>query len=108
MSDETYFEDADGEGYELLMPFVVTKSHGGPWDDESFVAGWELRRLDAVLSQAEGIDFTRALTIIAQIRTDGVPQAELIAMKYGFTLEAGEVDPGVAPGWSILTITREV
>jgi hypothetical protein len=108
MTDETNFEDEDGEGYELLMPFVVTKSHGGPWDDESFVAGWELGRLDAALGQAEGIDFTRSLTVTAQIRTDGVPQAELIAMKHGFVLTAREVDPGVAPGWSILDITREV
>lgn len=33
----------------LVMPFVVCTSEGGPYEDESFVAGWDLGTLDARL-----------------------------------------------------------
>ena len=37
--------------YELVMPFVVVTSAGGPYDDESYVAGFEASRVDALFTQ---------------------------------------------------------
>ena len=41
-----YFEAEDDTGtYELLIPFVAVESNGGPFEDEAFVAGFQLGRL---------------------------------------------------------------
>ena len=46
MSDE---ERDDETSYGLLMPFVTVVSKGGPHEDESYAAGWEMGVLDARL-----------------------------------------------------------
>lgn len=94
MSDELSYDDGPGDhGYDLLMPFVVTASHDGPYHDESFVAGWELGRLDAALRHAATpVDMTVVITVHGQIRTASVAQLELIAMRHGFAIELERVE----------------
>lgn len=36
----------------ILIPFVLTKKHGGEYDNEAFNAGWNLALLDARLTMA--------------------------------------------------------
>lgn len=69
-------------GFELVMPFVTTASHGGPHDDDSFVAGWECSRADAILT------LLRPAAYEAQVREASVPQMDLIAMKSGYEMSA--------------------
>lgn len=89
MSDE-------GE-YELLMPFVTVTSVGGPHDDDAYVAGFEMGRYDGLL--AASMDGDR----IDTIRTDNVAQADLIAMRYGFTVEYVR---DLGNGWSNVKLRR--
>lgn len=77
------------QAYELVMPFVTTASHGGPHDDDSFVAGWSMCLLDVRL--AAGPDL-----MVETVRSDCREQADLIAMKHGYRAEFADTD---VDGW---------
>ena len=66
-------EDNNSE-YELEMPFVCVRSRGGPFDDESFVAGYQMGLLDAELAGSV-FDQGRAISVANR------EQADLIAMR---------------------------
>ncbi len=68
---------------ELEMPFVVCQSQGGPYDDESFTAGYTAGLLDADLRSAGWARVERGFPIPTQL----VPQADLIGMRHGYTIE---------------------
>ena len=78
----------DGPAYELVMPFVVCESNGGPLDDHAFVLGCQFedlrQRLDARPSVVE--EFVDA---------DLIPQLDLLAMKgeWDFFYSPAEHDP---------------
>ena len=78
-------EDPD-TGFELVMPFKVVKSAGGPYDDESFVAGYRLGQLDNVLADRSLEEH------VLSIEPDAVPQADLIAMRHGYSCTVTEYD----------------
>lgn len=72
---------ADDDGYALVMPFITTASHGGPHDDESYVAGFEVGRIDqalAAIAAAEGDGITKT------VHAANVRQLDLVAMHHGF------------------------
>jgi hypothetical protein len=77
-------DDNRPEEYRLVMPFVVCRSQGGPWDDEAFVAGYEMGRID----QDPGLVGSTG----CYIHADSVPQADLIAMRHGLTCETADTD----------------
>jgi len=85
-----YFE-TDAE-YELFMPFIVVESQGGPYPDEAFVVGYELGLLDQELQTLAGVGPTRcgAVPTGRYLHTLGVPQADLIAMRNGYTIDTSE------------------
>jgi hypothetical protein len=68
--------DEDAE-YDLVMPFVTVASKGGPYDDGAYVAGYEMGLIATALAQGPP---DRQATI----RTANVPQADLLAMQYGY------------------------
>ena len=69
-------------GYELVMPFVVCRSQGGPYDDGAFVAGFECGALEARLT------IGRPASCELYVRTASLPQIDLIAMRHGYQVEA--------------------
>lgn len=85
----------DNEGtYQLVMPFVLTKSEGGPYDDAAFAAGMTCGQLWTelmVLTQHGATPRPR------YVQPEYVPQIDLIAMHYGYTLKPGPIDE--ASGW---------
>jgi hypothetical protein len=90
------------DGYALVLPFVACQSHGGPYDDESFVAGFRAGQVD------------RALAVIAAVEGDGlavqaeselVKQLDLIAMHRGFPATAVT---DVGHGWVLWECAREI
>ena len=92
-------DDEDVE-YELVMPFVVVASTGGPYDDEAYCAGVELGRLDHdLLTMCTWVDQFEAL-----IRLDNVPQVDLLAMQYGWTVDH-DADQAY-DGWIMVTLQR--
>jgi hypothetical protein len=64
--------------YDLVMPFVTVHSKGGPHDDESYIAGWTMGYLDAVLEHQKPAMHEDT------IYQDSIPQADIIAMKHGY------------------------
>ena len=82
--------------YELAMPFVLCASAGGPYDDDAFVAGWECCKIDHLLENG------RFAVTEETVRTDNLPQLDLIAMRYGFTMEVEHADGG----WTIARFTK--
>lgn len=63
----------------MVMPFVSVTSKGGPHDDESYVAGYEMGLLDACLSQGGKL-------VKCTVRTSNTRQADLLAMRHGYTM----------------------
>lgn len=81
----------------LVMPFVTVLSKGGPHDDRSYTAGWEMGALYAEL------DHDHVVVRERLIHTDNAAQADLIAMKHGYR---AEIEPTNVAGWSTLRLTR--
>lgn len=81
----------------LVMPFVTVVSRGGPHDDASYTAGWEMGALDAELERARVINQERL------IHTENAAQADLIAMRHGYR---AEIEPTQVDGWSSLRLIR--
>lgn len=79
------------------MPFVTVTSKGGPHDDASFTAGWQLGGISMLLLMG------RPTLYETTIRTDCIAQADLIAMDRGYVLKTGE--SGVE-GWSFAVFAR--
>lgn len=82
--------------YDLVMPFVTVHSKGGPHDDESYVAGWSMGKLDTLLEHA------RPAMHEDTIYKDSIPQADIIAMKHGY--RSHFVDG--PDEWSFMTLIR--
>lgn len=83
---------SDEPEYALVMPFVTCASNGGPHDDSSYVAGWEMGALDAALKHASALNIGPRPTLRTSIHADNQPQADLIAMKHGFHVVFEEID----------------
>ena len=63
------------------MPFVVCKSNGGQYEDESFVAGLMLGEMMTNLGQ-----FPRKPKYSQQVVVGLLPMADLLAMRYGYEM----------------------
>lgn len=82
--------------YSMVMPFLAVTSKGGPYDDEAYVAGYEMGLLDARLAEA------RPDLLETTIHTTNVAQADLIAMQHGYQCTA---QPSVdLPEWTHVTL----
>jgi hypothetical protein len=90
---------SDNEDAELVMPFVVTKSRGGPYDDDAYVAGFEAGRLDAILTNN-----TTAI-VVGPVHSLNRDQLDLIAMQHGYTASfVGNADD---EPWVQMTLMKE-
>lgn len=93
--------------YGLVYPFTVCRSQGGPYEDESFVAGVQLGHIDRILQIAAGVGADR---VRSTARTALVPQLELCGMARGFPVvtveEVTATDKYPAmPEWVFITFT---
>ncbi|MFB6392704.1 hypothetical protein [Polymorphospora lycopeni] len=87
----------EDDGYDLIYPFTVCASNGGPYDDEAFTAGMQAGRVDHALAAAAAVGITEATFTVS---TPLVPQLDLIGMHRGFsTMEAKDAE---VDGWSFV------
>jgi hypothetical protein len=77
------------DGFELVMPFVLVKSNGGPYDDEAFDAGMACGQLWVELV---ALSPHEALPRPRYVPPEYVHQMDLIAMHFEYTLKRGETD----------------
>ena len=83
--------------YGFVLPFVTCASNGGPHDDESYATGWAMGSLWTCLESTYPPSWQDT------IRTDSIPQADLIAMHFGYR---AEFTSGPIAEWSMMTLTR--
>lgn len=81
---------SDNTEQDQSLPFVTIKSKGGPHDDESYEAGYQMGQLDAIL----GIPHIQVYGMA--MLTANVKQADLIAMHHGFQMEVISEADGVS------------
>lgn len=86
----------EGFGYDMVMPFLPVQSKGGPYEDGAFVAGYQMGLLDAQLS---GRSFDQGQAIYVENRE----QADLLAMRYGYTAEFTDEE---VQGWVGMNIRK--
>lgn len=97
------YEENDEGGYALVMPFVAVKSNGGHYDDESFAAGFECGKIDAVLAIS-------GMRIISRwVALGWLEQLDLIAMKNGYkiTVEQEGTEQEGTEGWKLIRFQRQ-
>lgn len=87
-------DEAEEGEYEMVMPIVLAKSNGGPYDDAAVVAGMTCGALEQELKMAAALN---TLPHERYIDAPLIKQADLIAMRHGYVLKPGEVDE--ASGW---------
>lgn len=91
----------DGNEFGLVMPFVACTSQGGPYDDDSFVAGFTCAFIEAMMAEPHGYTIERAVPPAL------LPQLDLIAMRHGWTLTSLPWEE--APDeWALATFDRTV
>lgn len=83
-----------------MLPFVVCRSRGGPYDDESFVAGFQCGEIDRALSVAYLVraQQVRFPTVYARL----LPQLDLVAMRHLYQVGPVRVIES-APQWADVT-----
>lgn len=91
MSEEA---DAVGHTHELVVPFVVVKSAGGPYDDDAYVAGYECAFAHQLIANDAEVIYSGFV-----VHTANLPQIDLLAMHHGYTMHAADTED---PSWSVV------
>jgi hypothetical protein len=84
--------------FELAVPFVVCASQGGPFDDDAFVAGYEMGQLATELSY-----FSKPIE--KPIHTANTYQADLLAMDRGWTMTTLPMADDAPDEWKFVRFT---
>jgi len=85
----------------LVVPFTVCQSKGGPYEDQSFVAGFQAGELWARLTAFQAMGGVR--TEPQNVYTELLPQVDLIAMHFGYRVL---VDLSEVPEWRVVTFVK--
>lgn len=93
-------DDDEDAFYELVMPFVVCESEGGPFADDAFVAGVQYGMDSIGLAGNSSIQVWRSSAVRAAV----VPQYDLLAMNEGFVMTTEPVEGD--DSWVTVTFTR--
>lgn len=102
MTDEQ--DRPEEEGYGLLYPFTCVTSVGGRYDDDAFVAGVAVGRIDMGLELA---CLTGANRYRVVARTDLVKQLDLVGMARGWPILQSSADAEY-PEWSVVQFFKEL
>lgn len=89
------------ESWGLVMPFVVTSSQEGPYEDNAFVAGF---RCGQIYAQLEADPNRHISEFSWTVETALLPQIRLIGMQFG--LEVSEVTDTEYASWTRVTLRR--
>jgi len=85
---------------ELPMSFVTLASEGGPHEDSSYLAGWQMGALNALLALDRDHLHVHEQMVYAASRE----QAELIAVTQGYAVEFTDSED---PAWLSASFTRQ-
>lgn len=93
-------DQPENDGYELVLPFIATQSHGGPYEDQAFVAGYQAGQIDRSLAAGAAVGAQRFTFIVY---SDLATQLDLIGMRHGYN--AVTVPSDGVPELSTVTFT---
>lgn len=97
--------EPDDTTYALLFPFVNVKSVGGKFDDDAFVAGYEVGGIGQRIAIQMAIN---DLPLLVTIRRDNLTQIDLIAMHFELVLTEvawdDDIEGGVKTEWAQISI----
>lgn len=82
-------DDDDETQFALLLPFVNVTSTGGKFDDDAYVAGYEMGGFGQRCAAARSLNL---LPFSVTIRRDNLRQADLIAMHQELVMREDEMD----------------
>lgn len=91
--------ESDEQHYELSLPFVVVKSVGGPFDDEAFVAGYNVARVVMQLAVLKPLGGICKDSTFHYVNPAIIPQLDLVAMREGCMMGQGLEENGFVPVW---------
>lgn len=91
--------DDDENTWELMFPFTVCASAGGPYDDAGFVAGFTVGKIHGALDEMAHADIVAPFE--RTVPADLVDQLDLVAMHHGWTTDATPL----GDGWATITFT---
>jgi hypothetical protein len=100
MTDEQII-GPDGHEYSLAVPFVVTHRHGGPYDDQAFVAGFQAGQIFQAMAVGATVGARSAEWVVRSALGE---QLDLIAMHLGYQSRTVPLDDAV--GWSRFSVVR--
>jgi hypothetical protein len=89
------------DGYSLEMPFLPVTSNDGPYDDDAYVAGWQMGQLDTALAAMQTQRSRGSFALSRTIYTANRAQADLIAMRYGYAAEFEDHPDGTWTGMKL-------
>lgn len=87
-------QEDDEPGYEMVMPFVVCASEGGPYDDAAFVAGVRMASIQHALE-------ARPAKHVTYQHPHLLPQLDLVAMNAGYSMTT----EAYSDEWTLCTFT---
>lgn len=79
--------------YGLVMPFVVCRTQGGPYDDQSFVAGFQSGQIAATLDLVSDAG-VKTIAVPHCVYRPLLPLLDLLAMRYGYQMQSADVTAG--------------
>ena len=82
-------EEPEQPEAQLVMPFVAVASHGGPFDDQAYTAGYEMGLLDALLGHPYSFG-----SQCGTFREENRGQVDLLAMRHGWKVAFTELGEG--------------
>lgn len=88
---------------ELVVPFIVCESEGGPFDTESFVHGFEVGRWERTLDMMP----PEVEVICTNVHDANLRQLDLIAMHHRWHIEADPDEDDKVEGWTHVHFVRE-
>lgn len=94
--------DSTQQHMSLVVPFVACRSQGGPYEDNGFAAGFQAGEIHRALLMAAPAHAERVR--FPMVRSDLLPQLDLLAMHAGFTIVARNIDERF-PQWADVTFS---
>lgn len=82
----------------LVMPFVLTVSNGGPYEDAPYVAGWNMGVLETEMHIGKTLGMLPRMRYLSPV---DAPQIDLLAMRFGFEVKTTEY----SEEWTLYTFS---
>ncbi|MBF9135304.1 hypothetical protein I0C86_41375 [Plantactinospora sp. S1510] len=96
-------DQPESDRHECVLPFIVCRSANGPYEDDSFTAGFSCGAIDAELAALAAVGGVQSRTY--SVLPEVLPQLDLIGMRHRYPIMEAVV-PEEHPDWAFVTFRR--